>query len=57
MTQNPRPSDPTCRVAAQFNKTLQRTGAWRCDFMSYWFYNILGFGRGALSAPVAELGR
>jgi hypothetical protein len=37
--------------------TLQRTGAGRFSLMSHWFYNIIGFGGAALSAPVAELGR
>jgi len=39
------------------NKALQRTGARRFSFMSYWFYNIIRFGERALPAPVAELGR
>jgi hypothetical protein len=36
---------------------LQRTGAGRFSLMSHWFYNIIGFGERALSAPVAELDR
>ena len=27
------------------------------QFVSHWFYNIIGFGGRALPAPVAELGR
>jgi hypothetical protein len=36
---------------------VQRTGAQRFGFMSYWFCNIFGSGQSALSAPVADHGR
>jgi len=39
------------------NKCAAANRRYAIEFVSHWFYNIIGFGGGALPAPAAELGR
>ena len=39
------------------NKCAAAHRRYAIEFVSHWFYNIIGFGRRALPAPVVELGR
>ncbi len=38
------------------NQSAATNRRYAIQFMSHWFYNIIGFGGRALPAPVAELG-
>jgi hypothetical protein len=37
------------------NKSAAANRRYATQFVSHWFYNIIGFGGRALAAPVAEL--
>jgi len=45
------------RSTAPPNKCAAANRRYAIEFVSHWFYNIIGFGGRALSAPVAELDR
>ena len=44
-------------IAFNTDTPLQRTGRYAFQFVSHWFYNIIGFGQRAVPALVAELSR
>jgi hypothetical protein len=39
------------------NKGAAANQCYAIEFVSHWFYNIIGFGGRALPAPITELGR